>query len=561
MLRLLLLQTVLLGAVGDAAADAATHVDASNITFLRNFKPQGSFGNFGQEASPVYLNGKLYLVQSIMGQPVPGQGAHSYFCVYDAETGEKVSCPASSSAFAFCSAIVDHSAPPQKLWVFCSAWDRANKTYCGNETTAGWGCGACTEARRGKGGGCYVASWSTEDLKTWDGPRAAVTLPITDGQPGQTVPNVAASMVPASAPPIHGVPKHQAFMALENGAHPIAINTGTDRDLSKNWKLLAGAGSPGLACPAARYNPLDKYYYVFGGGNDITLTRSTDLKVWEPRNMSMMTHCIAQKECLKYRPPCAKDAKRYDECCIGTLDCSPASGEGQIASDYFTQYWANLSDCRSCKTPGSPASCEFCRRSMLGNLSAWDWSVNDADFCDEGGKGPTRFIYGLCQQTRPLAARDEPSRGGGGYHVGIFPGNEFEWLSSFYPPSPGAALKIDDWLVDPPTTAVTVKHTTVSIGCVDAPALVMSKGLISRTFLASAVTNFATWSLEEGGEDTTVITVGGATNYAYKTGEPATTLWELWNGDKQGPSMISGSARSMERHSKLGSQGLQGPHT
>eukprot|EP01051_Picozoa_sp_SAG22_P029129 SAG22_NODE_10642_length_523_cov_1.455189_1_plen_63_part_00 len=53
-----------------------------------------------------------------------------------------------------------------------------------------------------------------------------------------------------------------------------------------------------------------------------------------------------------------------------------------------------------------------------------------ADFCDEGGKGPTRFIYCMCQQTKPQNATVTP--GGGGYQMGLFPGNEFEWLSSFY---------------------------------------------------------------------------------------------------------------------------------
>ena len=65
------------------------------------------------------------------------------------------------------------------------------------------------------------------------------------------VPNVAASMVPASSM-VPRLPKHQAFMALENSEYPVAINTGTDRDLSKNWKLLQQghhANSPGVACP------------------------------------------------------------------------------------------------------------------------------------------------------------------------------------------------------------------------------------------------------------------------------------------------------------------------
>jgi len=53
----------------------------------------------------------------------------------------------------------------------------------------------------------------------------------------------------------------------------------------------------------------------------------------------------------------------------------------------------------------------------------------------------------------------------------------------------------DDWLVDPPTTAVTVTTTTAG----GRPAIKMSNGLIARTFITSP--NFATWCLEENGED------------------------------------------------------------
>ncbi len=219
------------GSTTEAPASAGAAGNGSSIVFKRNFEPQGAWGDHGQEASPVFLNGKLYMVQSIMGKfPADGsQGGHSGFCVYDARTGSTVSCPDSSSAYAFCSAIVDHTAPPHTLWVFCSAWDRANHTYCDNSA---WGCGACSDAAHGMGTGCYVASWSTQDLKTWEGPEHAVTLPLN-----QTVPNVGTSMVTASSS-IPGLPKHQAFMALENSEYPIAINTGADRDLSKNWQLL-----------------------------------------------------------------------------------------------------------------------------------------------------------------------------------------------------------------------------------------------------------------------------------------------------------------------------------
>jgi hypothetical protein len=187
------------------------------------------------------------------------------------------------------------------------------------------------------------------------------------------------------------VPKHQAFMAVENGDMPLAINVGNDGDLSQNWQILPVNRSsdacrhskpgfscePGVACPTARYNPVDEYYYVFGGGNDIEITRSKDLVVWEKRNMSLATHCIAEEICLQHRKPCTETATNYEECCAKSPDCTAASGEGQIAPGYFTGYWANRSDCNH----------NGCRRDFLGNLSDWNWSVNDADFCDEGGKG------------------------------------------------------------------------------------------------------------------------------------------------------------------------------
>ena len=140
--------------------------------------------------------------------------------------------------------------------VFCSAWDRANHTYCpqppppppaptrtpssqealgeglrreegARSSTVGWGCGACSDAQRGVGDGCYVGAWSTKDLKTWSGPSKAVTLPLP-----HTVPNVGAAMVTQKgAARFHGIPEHQGYMAFEGGSFT-ALNVGTDRDLS-----------------------------------------------------------------------------------------------------------------------------------------------------------------------------------------------------------------------------------------------------------------------------------------------------------------------------------------
>ena len=209
------------------------------------------------------------------------------------------------------------------------------------------GCGACSDAQRHVGSGCYVGAWSTKDLKTWSGPSKAVTLPLP-----QTVPNVGASMVPKSAG--HRPPKlqgHQAYMAFVRDPSPAvastcgrltagaerqegsafqAINIGSDKNLSKNWKLVLHGHGAGLACPTARYNPMDQYYYVFGGGNDIVIKRSKDLVTWETRNMSMATHCIADDLCLKYRRPCTAADTNYGPCCAAVPpDCSPASGEGR----------------------------------------------------------------------------------------------------------------------------------------------------------------------------------------------------------------------------------------
>jgi hypothetical protein len=64
----------------------------------------------------------------------------------------------------------------------------------------------------------------------------------------------------------------------------LAVNVGTDRNLSNNWQLLdpaVFAMGPNVgnanSCPSARYNPQDGYYYVMGGGNAVDVVRSPNL--------------------------------------------------------------------------------------------------------------------------------------------------------------------------------------------------------------------------------------------------------------------------------------------
>lgn len=71
--------------------------------------------------------------------------------------------------------------------------------------------------------------------------------------------------------------------------------------------------------------------------------------------------------------------------CVERPDCALPQNGGRIADGYFVNYWANHSDCSS----------RGCVRDCLHNESAWNWSVNDADFTDEGGKGQYPSENGL----------------------------------------------------------------------------------------------------------------------------------------------------------------------
>ena len=113
---------------------------------------------------------------------------------------------------------------------------------------------------------------------------------------------------------------------------------------------------------------------------------------------------------------CAKSggSSKYNQT---DASCTASVGNNmtRIAPGYFTEYWASSRGRK--KTP------------FLGNMSAWDWGTSDADFTDQGGKGPTRFIFVQNWQGKPPGW---VGSGGGFYQVGVFEGTEFEWLSSYF---------------------------------------------------------------------------------------------------------------------------------
>lgn len=98
-----------------------------------------------------------------------------------------------------------------------------------------------------------------------------------------------------------------------------------------------------------------------------------------------------------------------------TQDCAPGSAVARIAPGFSTHYWANNTD-RG-------------RRAFLDNLTAWDWSVNDADLCDRNGEGPTYFMWGMCAQTH---AKNWSGTVGGFYQIGMWNGTAADFLASYF---------------------------------------------------------------------------------------------------------------------------------
>ena len=293
--------------VGGAGAGGATAVGSDGQQRMQrpswlNFENQGALvGPRGYEGSPMWLGGRLYVMQMMMGRFAPDGGDHSYFCIFDGASGEKVACPSSSSGYAFCSGMVSTLVDGREdAYVFCSAWDRSNHTVTkacptpdtggGDPNVRGWGCGGCSRPD-----GCSIGAWRSADMVRWAGPAAAIgpsqfhnstgciryrtdwRKPNSTGCIPPT--NTAVGTVPATAAVVSGLPKHQAFMAFEL-SYTIAINTGSDGDLTKNWVMLDGVayGGQHLECPAVRYREADGYYYLLGDNEGVGASSRPSLR-------------------------------------------------------------------------------------------------------------------------------------------------------------------------------------------------------------------------------------------------------------------------------------------
>lgn len=371
-----------------------------------NFNHAGMLPGFG-ESSPFALGSGFYLMTSTEGLFWPDDKCHSYFCVHDMYTGDVLSCPNASSGFAFFSAVTDFN--HTVVWVFGSAQDRCTS----GPGCKPFGCGPCDDAS----GKCYIGAWSSTGPAipggewVWDGPFEALHLP-----PNVWVPNVGVGVVPAGTQ-VPGLSEPiQAFMALEgapkspapgvNGRY-LAVNTGQDGNLGTNWQLLNFSTHnvgpyedvcQAAGCPAARWH--DGYFYVIGGGVDLARSANLSYGSWS-------------------RPP--SDPVQWG-CAYGWEDCSNTSDYARIAPGFFTSYWAAHDG----------------GRAFLGNLSEWNWSDSDVDFCDYNGT--TYFIFDVNAQNAPA---NWTGRAGGFYGLGTFNGTYGEWLESFYAgPAPAPNLPV-----------------------------------------------------------------------------------------------------------------------
>jgi hypothetical protein len=333
-----------------------------------NFEHRGAIEGSNLESSPFSLGGTLYLMASQMGPFAPDGQCHSFFCILDMATGSKVSCPNASSGFAFQSAVT--SLDGSRVWVFGTAQDRC--THC----PGGWGCGACDAASNA----CYVGAWSSAGPAApggawaWDGPYHALDTPRDSRGVSINIPNVGVGPVPVGTVLPGFSQGIQAFMAIEGGTQGsdgsfLAVNVGTDGNLGANWVNLnysthslgpyADVCQAG-GCPSARY--ANGYFYVMGGGVHLARSRTLQHGSWErPQVLNPVVW----------------------GCTDGWEDCSPGSGVARIAEGFFTSYWAQGRDNRM--------------RDYLQNITEWNWSSSDVDFCEHEG-----VTYFICEFS-PLA--------------------------------------------------------------------------------------------------------------------------------------------------------------
>eukprot|EP01052_Picozoa_sp_SAG31_P031660 SAG31_NODE_3377_length_4345_cov_2.113048_3_plen_599_part_01 len=374
-----------------------------------NFSPEGMISytdvtGFIGETSLLRFKGVMYTMESCGSTDV---GTH--FRIRKLSTGQIISNVTQSGGHSFFSAQVDNV--HGKVWVFGIAHNRHG--HAGDPKFPNNKVNRCD---RTPYTGCYIGAWSSTDMVHWTKTVQAVHLPE-----GSTIGNNAVAMV-TSDKYDHTLPKHQAIMAVEMadcaGPYPqcmqteekycFAVNTGTDGDLSKNWKILGAAYCSQIhSCPSINYDKETGYYYQTGGGSTIVgPDRSRDLMHWERSPMH----------------PVSRPSVELD---------TPI--DNKIAP-YYTGLWS-----------GAKQDVVDEAKLNLQYEQTWNWGHSDAELCCSDGLTPSHIVYINSAQGHPnrntLVGTPGPQEWKqvdfNYVGLGTYNGTLNEWLRSYFP-DPGA---------------------------------------------------------------------------------------------------------------------------
>lgn len=403
--------------VAGVAAQEPTASWKPRYTSLGAFCSKGLKGNDGdcgcENTQFRQQNGSMYIMESVATHPcnklfpVAGagnSGACSYFRIRELRTGRIVSNVSHAIDHDFCSAVADHAR--DTLWVFCAAFGRRNKLHPG----------PCSKGYDG----CYVGAWKTKlsgDLDSWSPTAKALTLFPGMGMANNDV-TLATGRLPGVAEP------HQAVMIIEadrgnwsrGHTYPeFAINTGSDGDLGKNWKLLNGsqyriAASSGHRltdgegtgdAPTLRFDAEEGYYYSLGGGwitNGPARSKTLQVGSWEVSPL------------MPIAIPAARAANH---------SLPPIDQQAGVNKELYSNIWRN-------QEPSVLAKIDL----FVKNMTAWNWGVTDPDVCCSDGKSPSYMLHTLSQQGGKLPPGTTTWNMAA---LGTVNASLFEWLRGYFP--------------------------------------------------------------------------------------------------------------------------------
>ena len=265
-----------------ASALAAGPTPNSSLTL-------GAYDYDAGESSPVVLNGRLLMVESIsfcypghmrIWKPDTYDGAKcpSYMRVRDMHTGTVIAnltsdLGANSCNHTFGAAVVKKDEQGnEQLYISATRCARfqAAQSYCESPARAGAVCPCWSGAGPLKDCAVDIFVSSDQTLQKWQTSAGAFF-------PGKKLPNTDMLSLPQGVS-IPGLPSLHWLMVLEFDKNNL-IGTSDPKGLA-GWHVL-NRTSPVWACPSIKYAASDGKFYIMGGGLGVFMTRSSDLQHWE----------------------------------------------------------------------------------------------------------------------------------------------------------------------------------------------------------------------------------------------------------------------------------------